>query len=73
MKNETERWQLINKRVLEAISSKEFIHQMKHHTDLPIHKIERIGSNLWITLKDGSYYKVTPYVSLSPVKVEVED
>lgn len=73
MKNEAERFKLICDRVLEAVSSKEFKHQMMHHTDLPIHRIERIGGRVWITLKDGSYYKVEPYVSLSPVKVEVRN
>lgn len=73
MKDPSERRILLLKRVLEAISSKDFKHTLRHHTDLPIHRIERIGCAVWITLTDGSYYKIEPHISLSPVKLDIKE
>jgi hypothetical protein len=72
MKNRTEQMNLLFTRVAEALSSKEFRKQLVHHTDLDIAKIQRIGGATWITLKDGSYFKLMSYISRSPYKVDPE-
>ena len=58
MKNKAERRNLLIGRALDAMESGQFERQLRHHTDLPVHSVERIGHAMWITLSDGAYYKL---------------
>lgn len=72
MKDETERRNLLYSRAIDAISSKEFRHRLMHHTDIDIREIQCGFSAIWITLEDGSYYKIAIQVTKSPFSRVVE-
>jgi len=59
MKNEHERVKLLRDRVLAELNATQFRHKLLHHTDIPISRINRYGTSLWVTLEDESSYIIT--------------